>query len=222
MKELIKSLVEATGPSGYEMQVSDLIKKTIHKLADDVKVDALGNVIARKGTLKKGGKRIMMSAHMDEIGLIATFIEENGFIRFTANGGVFPVYLMGSRIRFLNGEEGVIGTENTNTREHAPSMDKCFIDIGAKDRKSCAVKVGDMAVFIRPFLDLGDRLVSKAMDDRVGVAILIETMKQVKTTPNELYFVFSTQEEVGLRGATTAAYAVDAEIGIALGCDQNR
>jgi endoglucanase len=95
-------------------------------------------------------------------------------------------------------------------------MNKCYIDVGAKDRESCPVKVGDMAIFIRPFVDLGARLVSKALDDRVGVAILVETMKQLKDTPHELCCVFSVQEEVGCRGAMTAAYAVDAELGIAL------
>jgi putative aminopeptidase FrvX len=216
MKELIRSLVEATGPSGYETQVRELVLSSIAGLADEVKVDALGNLIARKGTLKEGGKRVMLSAHMDEIGLIATFIDDNGFIRFTANGGVFPVYLLGSRVRFLNGVEGVIGTENNNLRDQSPSMDKCFIDVGARDRQSCPVSVGDMAIFVRPYLDLGDRLVSKALDDRVGVAILVEALKQLQGTPNEVYFVFSTQEEVGTRGAITAAYAVDPELGIAL------
>ncbi len=192
------------------------MKQKIQGLADDVKVDAMGNLIARKGNLKQGGKRIMLSAHMDEIGLIATFIEEKGFIRFTSNGGVFPVYLLGTRVRFLNGVEGVVGSENNNLRDQSPPMDKCYIDVGAKDRASCPVSVGDMAVFVRHFLDLGDKLVSKAMDDRVGVAVLIETLRQLKDTPNEIYFVFSTQEEVGFRGATTAAYAVDAELGLAL------
>ena len=180
MKELIRSLVEATGPSGYETQVRELVHKSIAGLADEVKVDALGNLIARKGKLKEGGKRVMLSAHMDEIGLIATFVDDNGFIRFTANGGVFPVYLLGSRVRFLNGVEGVIGAENNNLRDQSPAMDKCFIDVGAKDRQGCPVSVGDMAVFVRPFLDLGDRLVSKALDDRVGVAILVEALKQLQ------------------------------------------
>jgi endoglucanase len=215
MKELIRSLVDTTGPSGYEMQVTELVKQLIKGIADEIKVDTLGNLIARKGTLKKGGKRIMLSAHMDEIGLIATHVDENGFIRFTSNGGVFPVYLLGSRVRFLNGIEGVIGSES-DSRDQAPAMNKCYIDVGAKERESCPVKVGDMAIFVRPFVDLGARLVSKALDDRVGVAVLLETMKQLKNTPHELYCVFSVQEEVGCRGAMTAAYAVDAELGIAL------
>jgi endoglucanase len=219
MKELIRSLVDTTGPSGYEMQVTELVKQLIKGTADEIKVDALGNLIARKGTLKKGGKRIMLSAHMDEIGLIATHVDENGFVRFTSNGGVFPVYLLGSRVRFLNGIEGVIGSES-DSRDQAPAMNKCYIDVGAKDRESCPVKVGDMAIFVRPFVDLGARLVSKALDDRVGVAILVETMKQLKDTPHELYCVFSVQEEVGCRGAMTAAYAVDAELGIALDVTQ--
>ena len=91
-----------------------------------------------------------------------------------------------------------------------------FIDVGVSSKENCPVKVGDIAVFERPFIDLGERMVSKAMDDRIGVAVLMETLKQLKKTPNEIYFVFSTQEEVGTRGATTSTYHIDPDIGLSV------
>ena len=216
MKELIQKLVETTGPSGYENAVRALVRAEVESLADDVRVDALGNLIVRKGEKKDGGLRVMLSAHMDEIGIIATHIDERGFVRFTSVGGLYPNMLLGSRVRFLNGQPGVIGGEKLDAGERLHPMEKLFIDVGATSREDCPVQVGDMAIFDRPFVDLGDRLVSKAMDDRVAVAILIETLRQLKDTPNEVYFVFSTQEEVGPRGAGTAAYGIDPELGVAV------
>jgi len=98
----------------------------------------------------------------------------------------------------------------------AYTFEQLFIDIGAANRKDCPVKVGDVAAFERPFLDLGKRLVAKAMDDRIGCAILIETLRGMKITPHELYFVFSTQEEVGIRGVTGAAFGLDPDLGLAV------
>ena len=216
MKDLIKRLVETVGPSGFEAQVRKLIQAEIQGLADEVRVDALGNLIARKGQKAPNGQRIMLSAHMDEIGIMATHIDDNGFVRFTTIGGVGPHTCYGSRVRFVSGVSGMIGGERIESREKVHTFEQLFIDVGAASRAECPVKVGDPGVFDRPMLDLGDRLVSKAMDDRISCAVLIETLRQMKDSPNEVYFVFSTQEEVGLRGATTAAYAVDAEIGISV------
>jgi endoglucanase len=216
MKSLIQKLVEAVGPSGYEDQVREIIRAEITPLADEVRVDAMGNLIARKGKITGDGKRIMLSAHMDEIGVIATHVDEQGFVRFTGIGGVYLGYLPGGRVRFLKGTRGVIGSEKVDAPHANIPMDKLFIDVGASSKADCPVKVGDMAVFDRPFTDLGSRLTSKAMDDRIAVAVLIEALRAVKKTIHEIYFVFSTQEEVGLRGATTAAYGIDPEIGISV------
>jgi endoglucanase len=218
MKSLIQNLVETVSPSGYESAIRTVIRREIEGFADDVKVDALGNLIARKG---QGGKRIMLSAHMDEIGVIATHVDDNGFVRFTSIGGVRPNTCLGGRVRFLDGTQGVIGAERLEDTSKVPTFNQMFIDVGATSRKDCPVKVGDVAAFDRPFADLGKRLVSKAMDDRIGVAVLVETMRQLKNSAHEVFFVFSTQEEVGLRGATTAAYGVDPEIGIAVDVTSN-
>jgi putative aminopeptidase FrvX len=216
MKSLIKKLVETTGPSGSEGQIRALIRSEVKEFADEIRVDTLGNLLIRKGQKKPGGKKVMLSAHMDEIGVIVTHIDEKGFVRFSAIGGVNPNYCIGGRVRFANGSAGLIGVEKEFQREKAPTLDNLFIDMGAADRAGCPVQVGDLGAFERPFLELGERLVSKAMDDRIGVAVLIETLRTFESSPHEIYFVFSTQEEVGLRGATTSAYGIDPEVGIAV------
>jgi tetrahedral aminopeptidase len=205
MKDLIKKLVETTGPSGHENHVRDLIKKEISGCTKDIKVDPMGSLIARMGEKKPDGMRILLSAHMDEIGVIATHIDDNGFIRFTTIGGVRATNCIGGRVQFLNGARGMIFMEKLENAGQVPSFDQLYIDCGFTGKTDCKVLVGDMAVFERPFMDLGKRLVAKAFDDRIGVAVQIEVMKQLKTTPHEIFFVFSTQEEVGLRGATTSA-----------------
>jgi endoglucanase len=214
MKPLIKKLTESIGPSGYETAVRNLVRAEIEKFADEITVDALGNLTARKG--KPGGQKIMLAAHMDEIGLIATHVDENGFVRFTTIGGVRAHTCLGGRVRFVSGVQGVIGGEKLDNPNSLHTFEQLFIDVGATSRADCPVKVGDFAAFERPFLDLGDRLVSKTMDDRIGVAVLVETLRQIKNTPNQLLFVFTTQEEVGTRGAATAAFGLDPDIGLSV------
>lgn len=216
MKALIQKLVETVGPSGHEKALRDLVRAEIGDLADEMRVDALGSMIARKGQKSAGGLRVMLAAHMDEIGIIATHIDASGFVRFTTVGGVSPMTCLGGRVRFLNGTPGVIGAERLEQYDKFPTLEQLFVDVGASSAADCPVRVGDMAGFDRPFLDLGERMVAKSMDDRVSVAILIETMRALKDSPHELYFVFSTQEEVGLRGARVAAYGVDPDLGISV------
>lgn len=216
MKEWIQKLVETPGPSGYEDRVRDLISSETGPFADETRVDALGSLIVRKGRRQDGGKTIMLAAHMDELGVMVTHVDEKGFARFATIGYVYPHTCLGGRVRFLNGAQGVIGAENLNERDKVAGFDKLFIDTGATSRETCPVKVGDVGVFDRPFTEMGGRLVSKAMDDRIGAAILVETLKQIKSTPHTLLFVFTVQEEVGLRGATAAAYGVDPDLGIAV------
>jgi len=216
MKELIQKLTETFSPSGYENAIREVILAEIKPLADEVRVDALGNVIARKGKKAANGKRVMVAAHMDEIGLIATHVDEQGFVRFTTVGVSFSRYVLGGRVRFINGVQGVIGSEKPNKANEIPSADKLFIDVGASSKKDCPVQVGDVATFDRPFVEMGTRLVAKSLDNRAGVAIAIETLRNLAGGPNEASFVFTVQEEVGVRGATVSAYGVEPEIGIAV------
>lgn len=218
MKKLLKQLTEAFGPSGYEDNIRKLVMAEVKPLADEIKVDALGNLIARKKPVKvtKDTKKIMIAAHMDEIGIMVSHIDDHGFVRFTSIGGVFGKYVLGGRVRFLNGVQGVIGYDRFDKPHETPTLDKVYIDVGATSKKDCPVKVGDVAAFDRPFVEMDNRFVAKSMDDRVGVLVAIETLRALKSTPHDVYFVFTTQEEVGTRGAGTSAFGVDPDVGIAI------
>lgn len=218
MKKLLQTLTETFGPSGHESEVRKIVRSEVEALADEVQVDALGNLIARKRPTKaaRDTKKIMIAAHMDEIGVIVSHVDEHGFVRFAPIGGVLRRYVLGGRVRFLDGTQGIIGFDRLDNVNELPTLDKVYIDVGATNPKDCPVKIGDVAAFDRQYSDLGDRLVAKSMDNRVGVLVAIETLCALKSTPYDLYFVFTTQEEVGVRGATTSAYGIDPDIGIAL------
>jgi endoglucanase len=218
VKKLLQRLTETFGPSGYEDEVRRLVRREVEPLADDIRVDTLGNLIARKPPAKfsRDTKKIMIAAHMDEIGVIVSHVDEKGFVRFSPIGGVFRRYVLGGRVRFLNGAQGVIGFDRLDYVNELPTLDKVYIDVGATSPKDSPVTIGDVAAFDRPYSELGNRLVAKSMDDRVGVLVAIETLRSLKTSPHDLYFVFTTQEEVGTRGAITSAYGIDPDIGIAL------
>jgi endoglucanase len=218
VKKLLQTLTETFGPSGYEEEVRRIVRSEVEALADEVRVDTLGNLIARKRPAKatQTTKKVMIAAHMDEIGIIVSHVDEHGFVRFSPIGGVFRRYVLGGRVRFLNGTPGIIGFDRLDNVNELPTLDKVYIDVGATSPKDCPVGVGDIAAFDRQYSDLGNRLVAKSMDDRVGVLVAIETLRALKSSPYDLYFVFTTQEEVGARGAATSAYGVDPDIGIAL------
>ncbi|HNK64561.1 MAG TPA: M42 family peptidase, partial [Anaerolineales bacterium] len=183
MKQLLKTLTETFGPSGYEDEVRKIILKEVQPLANDVQVDALGNLIVRKKPAAgaKNPKRIMLAAHMDEIGVIASHIDRKGFVRFTNVGGTFGRYTLGARVRFLNGTTGVVGFDRLEQVDQAPAMNKMYIDVGATSRENCPVKVGDFGAFERSYLEMGDRIVAKSLDDRSGVVVLIETLRSIKS-----------------------------------------
>jgi putative aminopeptidase FrvX len=216
MKPLIQKLVETQGPSGYEGQIRSVIRQEIESYADSIQIDAMGNLIVQKGKAAPGGVKMMLAAHVDEIGVMVTQVDQQGFVRFTTLGGVRPHTCIGGRVKFLNGVSGVISMEPPDDMTKVPTFEQLYIDVGISSMENAPLQVGDVGTFERPFLDLGDRLVSKAMDDRIGAAILVETLQQVKTTPHQLFFVFSTQEEVGCRGAITAAFAIDPDLGLAV------
>ena len=216
MKPLIQKLTETFSPSGYESAIREVIRAEVKAFADEIRVDQLGNLIVRKGKAAKNGRKIMIAAHMDEIGLVASHIDPRGFVRVTNIGGVRPFHLMGGRVRFANGTPGIIYAEPLDKPTDAPALDKCFIDVGASSNKNHPVKVGDVAAFERPFMAMGDRLVAKSLDDRIGCAVAIESLKKLKATPNEVYFVFTVQEEVGLRGAGPSAYGIAPDLGFSI------
>ncbi len=218
MKQLLKTLTETFSPSGYEDAVRKVILKEVKALADEIHVDALGNLIVRKKPAPgaKDPKKIMLAAHMDEIGIIVSHIDKKGFVRFTNIGTTFGRYTLGARVRFLDGTSGVVGYDRLEQIDTILPINKMYIDVGATSKEECPVKVGDVAAFERSFIEMGERLVAKSMDDRSGVVVLIETLRAIKSTPNDLYFVFTTQEEVGTRGAGAAAFGIIPDIGIAV------
>ncbi|MDI6738953.1 MAG: M42 family metallopeptidase [Candidatus Edwardsbacteria bacterium] len=215
MKDLIKRMTETHGPSGSEERIREQIRKEIRGLADSVRVDTLGNLIA----VKKGrGAKVMVAAHMDEIGFMVSHIDANGFLRISNIGGIYLHNIISQRVIFASGVVGAIGEERAEKPTDPKQLDKMYIDIGARNKKEAEamVAVGDVAGFHRPCEFLGERVIAKAMDDRIGCAIMIEALKRLKKSPNEIHFVFTTQEEVGLRGATTAAFGLDPDVGIAI------
>jgi endoglucanase len=214
--DLIRKLVESYGPSGYEDQIRALILEEIADFADEITVDPMGSVIAWRRN--EGAPRIMFSAHMDEIGIIVTHVDKQGFLRFSNIGGLGPLTLIGNRVRFADGTIGTIHVENRDDNNKAPTFEQLYIDISEDNETRGSIRVGDAAGMSRDMVVRGSRLISKTMDDRIGCAIQIETMRALsgRDLPNEVAFVFSVQEEVGLRGARAAAYAVDPLVGIAI------
>jgi tetrahedral aminopeptidase len=219
LKDLIKRLTEAWGPSGYEHHVREIIRKEVKPLADKIEVDGLGNLICRVGKGGKGAKKVMIAAHMDEIGIMPTFREpKSGYLRFSSLGGLLQTTLHGSRVRFEDGTIGVVAAPDpfTTHRLNAPEIEGFYVDVSDGGEPNGSY-VGSPATFWRPLEERGTRLIGKSMDDRIGCVIAIETMRRLaKDTPHELYFVFTVQEEVGLRGARPAAHGVDPDVGIAL------
>ncbi len=211
MFEKLEKLVSINGVSGNEKNVAEYIKNELTPYADKIYTDVLGNLVA----VKRGmGKRIMFMAHTDEIGIVATFIDENGFVRVSAVGGVSPADFLNCHVTFENGVRGVFVCENKKEIKFA----NCFVDIGAKDRDD-ALKLIDIGMSARFDADSFENekvVVSKALDDRIGCYILMEVAKNMPKTDAEVYFVFTSQEEVGLRGATVSGFDINPDIAIAV------
>ena len=216
MNELIRRLVETHSPSGAEDRIRDVIRAEVAALADEIRVDPLGSLVVRKRG-GDGGKRIVLAAHMDEIGVMVTYIDKEGFVRFTRLGGVQSLTCTGARVIFADGTLGVIGIEGKREdKSKVPTLEQLYIDVSATSREDCPVQIGDAAVFVRPFTAQGSRLIAKAMDDRIGCAVMIETLRRLQDTPHDVYFVFSVQEETTLSGASTSVYGIEPDMAIAV------
>lgn len=216
VQDILLPLLQVHGATGHEEAVATWLSDLLRPHVDELRTDAMGNLITvKKGT--GGGKRIMFSAHMDHIGFMVIDADEHGFVRVSNVGGIGVGVSLGQHVAFENGVRGVISAEADITGN--PQMQHLFIDIGADTREEALAQVGigDVAVYVAAAAQLGARrLAAPAMDDRVGCAILAWMLMQPNESPNEWVGVFSTQEEVGLRGARVAAYAVEPDIGVAL------
>lgn len=211
---ILEKMTQINSVSGNEHDIRGFITDEIKKYCDNIYVDAMGNLVAHK---KGDGKKIMFAAHMDEIGIIVTDIDDNGFIRFSSVGGLNIRNLVNLRVRFENGTEGVIGAQEDAFKEK-PALSKLYIDIGASDKKDAQkkVSVGDTAAFAGSFAACGDKIIAKALDNRAGCAVLMKALSEIKKSGSDLYFVFTTQEEVGLRGAKTVAFDIEPDIAVAV------
>lgn len=223
MKALIKKLTEAWGPSGFEHHIRALIEDEVRDLCDEMSVDNMGSLVCRVGTKTDTNLRVMVAAHMDEIGLMVSHIDRDGYLRFSPLGGLFHNTLTGNRVRFENGVTGVICVEDMWAKpRELPTHDGFYIDVSESyedgKNKNADIKVGDAAGFYRQMEERGDRVIAKSMDDRIGCVVAIEAMRKLKETgcAHEVFFVFTVQEEVGVRGAEPAAYHVNPDLGIAV------
>jgi putative aminopeptidase FrvX len=215
---LLEKLINAFGVSGYEKEIRTVIREEIKELAEEITVDALGNLIVYKAGIGDNKKKIMASAHMDEIGFQVVKIEDKGNIRVRALGGIPVIGTAMNRVKFRNGIIGLVAS-TIKEKELTTDTKKLYIDIGASSKEEVEkyLKVGDVAAYVGDYAELKENnITGKALDDRIGCYILIEALRKINKPYNDLYFVFSTQEEVGLRGATVAANRINPDLGIAL------
>jgi putative aminopeptidase FrvX len=222
---LLKLLVEAHGPSGCETKVRSIIEKELKPYVDEMSVDKLGNLIAHK---KGKGTKAMIAVHMDEIGLMVKDINKHGHIRFATIGGIEPITLVGQTVRIYKKSNtlacsGVITfaeLHEDHEIEEMPSLDELYIDTGlTRDRlRRLGIGVGCYVVARHHFKRLGDSSIisGKALDDRLGCYILIEVARKLRQTSHNVYYVFTTQEEIGLHGAQVSAYKLDPDWGLAI------
>lgn len=240
--DLLKRLCETPGVPGYEQRVRDLIRDEVAPLFDAVTVDPMGSLLCRRDAAKSKGKgkgdpptRIMLLCHMDEIGFLVSHVTEKGWIHVQPVGGFDPRNLFSRRVLVCTETGDLKGVMNPagppvhisspEDRKKIPEVHEFFVDIGRGAKTAEVVQVGDMVVMDEPFLDLGDKIVSKALDNRVACWLGIEAIRGLGKTKTaaEIHIVFTSQEEVGLRGARTSSYAVRPDIGIGvdttLACD---
>ena len=219
---LLEKLCNSYGISGREENVRDVIMNELSSFVDDLSIDNLGNLIAFKRGKERPIKRLMLSAHMDEVGFIITHVTNEGLLKFSAVGGIDDKVICGKDV--VVGEKqipGVIGVKpihllNKDEREQKVSIQDLYIDIGAKDKEEALnyISLGDSACFEKNFIYEGNMVKSKALDDRAGCFILTNLIK--RDLPFDTYFTFVVQEEVGLRGAKVAAYSVNPDSAIVI------
>jgi len=227
---MLKDLTDAKGIPGNEREVREVMKKYIEPFADELTTDGLGSLIAKK-VGKAGGPKIMVAGHLDEVGFMITQIDDKGFLRFQTVGGWWGQVMLAQRVTVVTRKgdvTGIIGSKpphvlSVEARKKPVEIKDMFIDIGASSREEAGewgVRPGDMVVPYFEFTVMNNEkmLLAKAWDNRIGCAIAIDVLKQLKGVdhPNEVYAVGNVQEEVGLRGAKTAAAKIQPDIGFAV------
>jgi len=227
----LMALSNLNGVPGYEDAVRDYVLRELEGLADEVRTDAMGNVIAFRAGREAAGEtreRVMLSAHMDEIGFLVRYIDDKGFLRVQALGGFDPRNLFARNVTVLTRGGPLPGIltpggrpihiSSADDRKKVPELREFFIDLGLEaGQVKAQVRVGDMVTLDQTARRMGDLVVGKALDDRASVYMQLEVLRQLDGAPrHDVYAVFSTQEEIGLRGAITAAYSVQPTVGVGL------
>lgn len=210
---LLRTLTAVFGPSGQEEQALEQIQALLPGSAE-AHADAMGNLIVHWGG---AGQKLVFAAHMDTVGMMVTRVDKDGFCYFTGIGWLDPATIAHQTVVFENGVRGVVCIPDNKVGKEIKLSD-LYLDIGAGDQAEAEklVSVGDMAVFEPVFHEVGDRILSNYLDNRAGCAVLLSAMTQILAPKNDVYFLFSAQEEVGLRGAQPGAYGIDGAIGIAV------
>ena len=221
---LLKEICETAGVPGFENRIRDLVMREVKPLVDELKVDRMGNVIAIKRSGKEEAKKVMVAAHMDEIGFIVSHIDDNGFLHFHPLGGFDPKTLTAQRV-IVHGKKDLIGVMGSKPihimdaeeRKKSPTLKDYFIDLGMpKKEVEKYITLGDPVSRERELVEMGNCVNCKSLDNRVSVFILIEALKQLKNPSEDVYAVFTVQEEVGIRGAMVATHGIDPDFGIGL------
>lgn len=222
--DLLKRICEAPGAPGFENRIRNLIIEEIKDHVDSCEIDNMGNIIAVKKGQETDTKKVLVAAHMDEIGFIVQHIDDKGFIRFQTLGGFDPKTFTAQRV-IVHGKEDVVGVMSSKPihimspeeRQKVAKKEDYFIDMGMnKEEVEKLVSIGDPITRERELIEMGNCVNCKSLDNRVSVFILIEAIKTIKNPSYDTYAVFSVQEEVGLRGAEVAAHSINPDFGIAL------
>lgn len=223
--KLLKEICEISGVPGFERPIRELVIREIKAHVDEYSVDNMGNVIAiKRGSRNPEGKKVMVAAHMDEIGFLVSHIDDNGFIRFQTLGGFDPKTLTAQRV-IIHGKEDIIGVMGSKPihvmkqeeRNKPAKIEDYFIDCGmGKEDVEKLVEIGNPISRERGLVEMGNCVNCKSLDNRVSVYILVEALRNIKDPAYDFYGVFTVQEEVGLRGANVASHAINPDFGIAL------
>ena len=233
--DLLKQLCETPGVPGHEHRERDLITSEINDLFDAVTTDPMGSLLCRRDAKKKGAPKIMLLCHMDEIGFLVSHISKEGYLYLQPVGGFDPRNLFSRRVLVCTDDGDFKGVMNPGgkpihisapeDRKKVPEVGEFFVDLGMGEKAKDVVKVGDFVVMDEPFIEIGDKFVSKALDNRIACWLGIEAIRKLgkKGRKAEIHVAFTCQEEVGLRGARTASFAIQPDIGlgidVTLSCD---
>jgi endoglucanase len=222
--DLLARLCETPGVSGREDAVRALVRQELDVLVDRIQIDPLGNLVATRDGA--GGPRVMVAAHMDEIGFLVRHVDERGFLRVSPVGGVFPRYLPAQRVSVTpsSGDGPMVGVlfeasdmGMPNEETKTPKVEEFFVDLGMPaERVRSVVAPGDAVTMHRPLERVGDRVIAKALDDRIGLFVVIEVLRHLPRGDAEVIAVGSVQEEIGTRGSSVAAHRIAKDVGVAV------